>query len=331
MSQPWDPASEDPDGGRSDRPTERGPSFEAPTWRPVETGPRPAMPPGPAGPPGPGEAYGSGAAYDGPDWQRTADLSQPTPVDNFQPGQVFGSAGAAPVVPPPARRSRRPSGPVIVGIVVIGLLVLLLAVDRVGAAVAGQRTAAHVQQSYGLSQSPQVDFGGFPFLTQLATSTFDEVDVHAEDLPIRQQSGELTIDELEATLRDVRPESERIRIGSLQGSALVGYQGISGLLGRDVGYAGRDGAGGRLRIELTGALAVTAGLSYDAASSRFQVRDVKLTAGGQTLPGGIVEPLINQLMTPVSALPDGLQPTRVDVTAEGVRLHGTGEDLLFDR
>lgn len=335
MSQPWDPASEDSradqgsGAGLGDR-TDRGPSFAAPTWRPVESGPGPAMPQG-----------RSGA---GPDGQPTADFSNPAQFERsggfgqsgsqqqtpYQQATPFDPTAAFPVVPPPSRRRRAPR-PLIVGVAVLAALVLLIAADRVAAAVAGARTAAQAQSSYGLSESPNVHFGGFPFLTQLATSRFAEVDITAHDISVRQQSGKLVIDDLTASLHEVRPKSGQIRIGSLQGNALVGYQGVSTVVGRGVTYADRDADGGRVKIALTESIAVTAGLRFDPSANKFQVRDVKLDAGGQSLPAGAVEPLLNQMMAPVSQLPDGIRPTRVDVTPEGVRVHGSGEDLVFDR
>jgi hypothetical protein len=322
MSQPWDPASEEP---RPDQPYQPpGPSFEPPTpygdndqpqqtvWSPVESGPRPAYP--------------SGRRGTGPDWQQTAEAGHHTPLE---PTLVV-PAPVTPVAPAPPQRRKHRRG-LTIGVIVLAVLVLLVAADRATAYVAGRRTASELANSYGLAQAPSVHFGGFPFLNQLATSHYRKIDVSAQDIPIKQDSSEFTISKLDGTLQGVRWDDSEVTVDSLRGTALLDYGALSELMGQQVSYAGRDNAGGRIKIELTAALAVTAGLDFNAGSKKFQVRDVRLDAGGQSVPAGIIGPLINRLMQPVSELPDGIELDRVDVTADGLRVHGNGSDLVFPR
>ena len=85
------------------------------------------------------------------------------------------------------------------GIAAVVLLALLVAADRIAAAVAGNEVAQRVATSEDLSERPDVTFGGFPFLTQALAGSFRDVRVVADGV-VR---GELSFRRIAARLQGV--------------------------------------------------------------------------------------------------------------------------------
>ncbi|HEX5269893.1 MAG TPA: DUF2993 domain-containing protein, partial [Gemmataceae bacterium] len=76
----------------------------------------------------------------------------------------------------PSRRGRR-------WLIALGvLIVLLIAADRIGVAVAESTLASQIQKDQKLSQKPGVSISGFPFLTQVASRNFGHVAVDIRGL-----------------------------------------------------------------------------------------------------------------------------------------------------
>src|SRR5207237_3090699 len=64
-------------------------------------------------------------------------------------------------------------------VVLVGLLVVA---DRVADAVAQRLVADRVKSDQGLSTTPDVSIGGFPFLTQAISGTYDDVTLRVSDV-----------------------------------------------------------------------------------------------------------------------------------------------------
>src|SRR5580704_14244470 len=92
---------------------------------------------------------------------------------------------------PRRRRSRRPRR-LIISLVV--LVVLLVGLDFGARAVAESVMASKIQQQ-GLTNKPDVNIGGFPFLTQVASKDFKQVSISDTN----QVAGPVTITSFKAT------------------------------------------------------------------------------------------------------------------------------------
>src|SRR5450830_2063907 len=70
---------------------------------------------------------------------------------------------------------------VVVGVVVLGVLAVgAVVADRAAASLAEQRAVTEIEAKLHVSGTPQVDVGGFPFLTQLLARSIDHATVHAD-------------------------------------------------------------------------------------------------------------------------------------------------------
>lgn len=98
----------------------------------------------------------------------------------------------------------RPVRLILALLAVAGLLVLT---DRLAAAYVERRVGTELQDAQGLSQRPEVDIGGFPFLTQAVAGDYREVTVDAAGVDLRDG---LRAERLEAVL-----EGARVPLGAL--------------------------------------------------------------------------------------------------------------------
>jgi hypothetical protein len=226
----------------------------------------------------------------------------------------------------------------VVGLVV--LLALVLVADRVGAQVASSTVAARVQESTALTEPPQVEIVGFPFLTQAFAGRYDRVEVSAADVP----AGELRLDRLDATLRGVQvPLSralsgsvERVPVEAVEARALVSYDQLSQRAGdRQLRVAPADDG---QRVRVTGSVDVLGRSLSAVAISRVEVVNgaIVLTAeefevGNEAADGLFRNALSGRLdlTIPVTGLPYGLQVTGLDVEPDGVVVQATASDTVL--
>lgn len=88
-------------------------------------------------------------------------------------------------------------------IAVLVIVVVLVALDRIGDAVAQRYAADTIQSSQHLPKRPSVDITGFPFLTQLAAGNFDEIVLSDDDVPVGSGSVDVRLSTVRVTLHGV--------------------------------------------------------------------------------------------------------------------------------
>lgn len=215
------------------------------------------------------------------------------------------------------------------------LALVLFAVDRGSAALAGRLVGQRIQRAEGLSTAPAVHFGGFPFLTQVAAGRYTDLQVTATDI----RRGDLRIARLTAHLRDVRvPAGDLISgrlsavpVGSVDAQALVRYADLSAALtGRQVSF--RDAAG-RLRlstvVRLFGTayrLVATGAVAASGARLAITPNDLQASAGGMTVQ--LAPQFGRALAVAVQVpLPFGLQLSGARVTTGGLVLDAAGRNI----
>src|ERR1051325_9664786 len=87
--------------------------------------------------------------------------------------------------------------------VVVILGGLFVAADRVAVNLAEDKAADKIRSSQGLDKAPNVDIKGFPFLTQVAGRSLQEVDADLGGIQARAQGRTLRMDQLSAQFHDV--------------------------------------------------------------------------------------------------------------------------------
>ncbi|MBQ1024297.1 DUF2993 domain-containing protein [Micromonospora sp. C95] len=133
----------------------------------------------------------------------------------------------------------------------IGFVVLLLVLagliaiaDRVAASVAERTIADEVRQQVAQqnaqSSPPEVEVGGFPFLTQVLDGRYERISIKLRDVQASVQGDAVALPSLDVDARNVRASLDTLRTGqgevvaeTVNGTGTVSYQSLSALLDRE--------------------------------------------------------------------------------------------------
>ncbi|MEW1615075.1 MULTISPECIES: DUF2993 domain-containing protein [unclassified Streptomyces] len=219
------------------------------------------------------------------------------------------------------------------------LLVLLLvlgglfvAVDRVALHFAESEAEERVSISGGSAGRTEVAIKGFPFLTQLAASELDRVDVTLTGMETEAAGRAVRVDEVRARLNDVKLGSDYSTATAARatGTAVVSYE--------DLTAAAEDGVtvayGGDGKVEVTGTVEILGrkiSRSVRSTVTRIDGHTIKVRADevpGEGIPG--LEQLVRtrtDFEGDVDGLPKGLELRQVQVTENGLEIALTGSDV----
>jgi len=231
--------------------------------------------------------------------------------------------------PRPGRgRARR----YVIGLVII--IVVLVILDFAARAAAENVMASKIEQQ-GLQHKPSVTIEGFPFLTQVASKNFDQVNLTAAD----QTEGPVTITRIKATGRNIRLNSYAFSsgtIGSLSGTALISFSSLGNTLTQQVGPLGSLLHGAGLDLTAAGPNEVKASMNLVVTSGSATWRVAQLSGnrlnirlvGSQGLPSSLLGS-IQDITVQVPKLPLGLTIDSVRVTGSGVVGRVSGRNVPF--
>ncbi|MGC5050242.1 DUF2993 domain-containing protein [Micromonospora sp. DT48] len=152
----------------------------------------------------------------------------------MEPEQTYGHR--------PRRRGRK----VLIGFVVLLLVLagLLAIADRVAASVAERAIADEVRQQVAeqgaQSAPPEVEVGGFPFLTQVLDGRYERISIKLRDVSASVQGDAVALPSLDVDARNVRASLDTLRTGqgevvaeTVNGTGTVSYQSLAALLDRE--------------------------------------------------------------------------------------------------
>ena len=222
----------------------------------------------------------------------------------------------------------------LIGIVI--LAALLVAADRISVAVAENQISDRLASAYGLAGKPGVTITGFPFLTQVVTGDYQQIDVSANQV----SAGGAVLHDLNVRLTGVHATvsqllgngSSMVTADRAVGSAMVGFGTVDHRLpsgfqlhpdGKNLSVSGNLAVGGaRIPVSAT----VTLGVS----GSGISVTPVHVSVPGvATLPSAYSSQL--RVVVPLSTLPLHLRLTSVHVTPDGLRIGAAARDVQFAR
>lgn len=213
-------------------------------------------------------------------------------------------------------------------VALVVLLALALAADRAGAAFAARAVAQQAQAEAGLAAEPQVDVGGFPFLTQALRGRYEQVTVRASDVPageVRVAAFEAVLTGVEVPLGDALSGSvTSVPVAGVRARAVVAYAELARRSGERRLAVAPAGDG---RVRVTGSVQVLGRTLSAVAVSRVEVDGGALvvTAESYEVGDATADALLSRalggrldLRVPVDGLPYGLQVTGVEVQGDGV-------------
>ncbi|MFE9248454.1 DUF2993 domain-containing protein [Streptomyces sp. NPDC007088] len=235
-------------------------------------------------------------------------------------------------------------------VVVLVLGGLFVAADRIAVHYAQNRAADELRSREGLSDTPEVDIHGFPFLTQLAGGTLDEVGVRIKDYEADtgEGGGHLRVGSVDAELREVDfgGDWSSATARRATGTAVVGYPELlkaaraepielaPGIEAEVTALS--DGGKGRVNLSVKAKIlghtlpkALVVPCSLGADGDRITVRAASLPDLGVPLAEREVRGVTDFAQT-VKNLPAGIGLDSVRATPDGVRITLKGSNLRLD-
>ncbi|MCW2698693.1 MAG: hypothetical protein JWQ45_228 [Blastococcus sp.] len=212
--------------------------------------------------------------------------------------------------------------------VVLLLLGLFVAADRVAVGYAEGQVAAQVEEKGGLRSRPQVDITGFPFLSQALAGRYDDVRISLTAAELGQPDGthaDVALHGVQVPLSAVLSGSvQEVPVERIDGTATLSYALLSAQLGADTTLA-REGAGLRITrtVELLGRTLPLTAAGKVTLEGNDLVVDVQQAAGaGVDVPDWLLSRAADllDLRYTVPPLPFGLQVTGVTPAGDGVDL-----------
>ena len=233
--------------------------------------------------------------------------------------------------------SGRRNGPVRLLLVVAVLVGLVVGADRISVAVAERLAGDSIENSQHLSSRPDVAIHGFPFLTQFAAATYDDVDVTAHDVPLTDGDRTLNVAAIAVHLSHVTTTDstnfETVTARSANADARVTFDDLARTLG--VRALSSDGPG-RLKTSASVTIAghtITGGISAAVSASSSQgltFSDIRVDAGGTSVSGADTAlGAAFRVPIPLSGLPFHVRVTGLSVDASGLVVHLAGSDLTY--
>ncbi|GGX83387.1 LmeA family phospholipid-binding protein [Streptomyces hiroshimensis] len=225
-------------------------------------------------------------------------------------------------------------------IIAVILGALFVGADRLAVYFAEEQAAEKIRSSQGLTGTPEVSIKGFPFLTQIADSTLEEVEVKLDGATASSGGQSIRVSGFDAKLQDVKIDSSFTSAVASRatGTAHLSYEDLSKATNDPtvkVGFGGQ-GTAGKSQVKVTGKVQL-AGLPIERSvistvtvvnGDTVRVHADQMPEEAKAFPG--LERAIRQKTDfdrRISGLPKGIKLDKVVATQDGVDITLTGSDV----
>ncbi|MFB7530626.1 DUF2993 domain-containing protein [Streptomyces sp. NPDC056178] len=217
-------------------------------------------------------------------------------------------------------------------VIVVVLGGIFVAVDRAAVYFVESEAEGRVAVTGATIGSTDVSIKGFPFLTQVAGSQLDEVDVEISGIETDANGRRIRISRMNAALYEVKLADgySSATAARATGTAVISYE--------DLTKAASDGVvveyGGNGKVKVTGTVDILGRPLSRSVLSTVTLIDghtIKVHADkvpGEGIPG--LEGLVRQktdFEREVGGLPSGLKLQRIQPAADGLEISVTGTDV----
>ena len=219
-------------------------------------------------------------------------------------------------------------------IVLIVLLGLLVAADFAARAFAENKMASEIQQQ-GFPKKPSVSIEGFPFLTQVASRDFKNIQISSGNIT----EGPLLIQSIHATMTGVHVNSSfnSGTVDHLNGTMTVTFPALANAMTSQAGALGSLVSGGLTlsdagNNEVKTSLNLLGGLASGTAVwkvTRTGTKDIHVQLVSSSGLGSALLNGISDITVPLPALPMGMTIQSISVTPTGVVAVVTGQNVSF--
>lgn len=216
--------------------------------------------------------------------------------------------------------------------VLVLLVVLAIAADRVGHRVAQNEIAKEVAAQYGMDHDPKVTIKGFPFLTQVLEGRYKEIDLDVGDVTergVRLTGTTIALTDVTAPLSDaLHGDTAGVVAGTVASTATVAYSEVNKEAPSGMKVSAQGSA---LQVRgpvtvMTVTREVTATVTVQAAGRSVRVVPQAVDTGSGQVPIGLVRQAFT-FSVPVRGLPADAQISAVDVQPSGLRVSATAQDV----
>ncbi|MBG0854257.1 DUF2993 domain-containing protein [Streptomyces spinoverrucosus] len=231
-------------------------------------------------------------------------------------------------------------------IVVVILGGLFVAADRLAVNFAEGEVADRLRTTEGLSATPEVSIHGFPFLTQVAGGTLDDVEVGIQDYEAAAGDGEqIRIDDLRANMKGVEFSGDfsSATAASATGTATIAYDELlkaakseptevaPGITARVVSLS--DGGNGKIEVGLeieapvigTREMSVLSTVSVKGDTVEVRTDSLPDLAGLDLAEDSVRE--ITDFQQAIDDLPGGVKLDKVEAAPNGVEISVQGSNV----
>ncbi|MFJ9560238.1 DUF2993 domain-containing protein [Streptomyces fuscichromogenes] len=233
-------------------------------------------------------------------------------------------------------------------IVVVVLGVLFVIVDRVAVHFAEGEAAGKLKTTENLASTPDVSIEGFPFLTQVAGGTLDDVKVGIKEYDATTGTSGKTIrvEDLNADMKDVAFSGDysSATARTATGTALISYAELLknaqtapadlglGITGQVVGLG--DGGNGKIKVTVDVKIPGVSARQKVNVLSTVTVKDNTVRVHADNLPKlagvGLAEDRFRQasdFQQAIDQLPGGIKLDKVEAAKDGVEIAVKGSDV----
>ena len=242
-----------------------------------------------------------------------------------------GYTGYEDAAPARARRRHPLRTAFIVVIVILGLLVAL---DFGARAFAENKMASEIQQQ-GFPKKPSVSINGFPFLTQVASRDFKNIQVSSDNII----EGPLLIQSINATMTGVHVNSsfQSGTVDHLHGTMIVTFPALANAMTQQAGDLGSLISSGLTlsdagNNEVKASLNLLGGLASGTAVwqvSRTGQNDIHVQLVSSSGIGSAAAGAVSDITVPLPSLPLGMTIQSINVTPTGLVAVVTGQNVSF--
>ncbi|MGH7911227.1 MAG: LmeA family phospholipid-binding protein [Candidatus Dormibacteraceae bacterium] len=223
----------------------------------------------------------------------------------------------------------------LIAILVVLVLVVagLVVADRVAESYASSVIAQKLTSDLRLSQKPQVQIQGFPFLNQWATGDYQEIDVRIPSATAQT----ITVTDIDAVVKGFHA-NPFLTSGANLGTATASSVELTGL----VAYSqvplpsGFTAAASGSQLEVSGSISflgvsipvtATEQISLSGSTVAFKPTDVRAQGGGINVDvsGAVAKKL--SMSFSLQGLPLGLQVTAITVGPQGLQVTAQGQNV----
>ncbi|MGY4972727.1 DUF2993 domain-containing protein [Streptomyces sp. NEAU-S7GS2] len=213
---------------------------------------------------------------------------------------------------------------------------LFVAADRVAVGLAEDKAAEKIRASQGLDKTPTVAIKGFPFLTQVAGRSLQEVDADLGGIEARAEGRSLRIDRLSAHFFEVGLTSDYTSIESAAtatGNARITYADLTKAAGGGVKISYGGEKNGRSQVKISPNVPLPVSLNVTGSLTIVNGTTVRLRADGlpamcKALPG--CETKVRAQTDhdwKLAQLPGNLKLDKVVTMHEGISISASGKDV----